>query len=141
MARATLKGAPELRRRLKAIRTVFKPVGLEWTERTVRIARGKVPVKTGRLRGSIRRRNASQRKASVVGHYSASFVDKGTQAHDVFAKKAETLSWSAGGTTFFRKRVHKERTRARPFKRESGQQALRETDILADLIKLWNEAA
>jgi hypothetical protein len=29
-----LRGTPELRRRLKAIKTVFKPVGREWTEKT-----------------------------------------------------------------------------------------------------------
>ena len=62
---ATLKGAPELRRRLKAIRTVFKPVGRAWADDTVRIAKRRVKVRTGKTQRSIRRKNASQRRASV----------------------------------------------------------------------------
>jgi hypothetical protein len=138
---ATLRGTPELRRRLKAIKTVFKPVGREWADRTAQIAKTRVPVKTGATRASIRRRNASQRKATVVGKYTVNFIDAGAQAHDISAKHQQALRFNAGGQTVFRRKVHKDRIPARPFKRESADQALREVDIMADLIELWNRAA
>jgi hypothetical protein len=139
---ASLKGAPELRRRLKAIKTVFKPAGREWADTTTQIAKNMVPVKTGRLRGSIRRRNASMKRATVVGHYSANFVDAGVKAHDITAKKMHALKFSTGGPQpVFRRKVHKQRIAARPFKRRAAEEGLRQVDILGDLIELWNRAA
>jgi hypothetical protein len=138
---ATLRGTPELRRRLKAIKTVFKPAGREWADRAAQIAKTKVPVATGATRASIRRRNASQRKATVVGKYTVNFIDAGSKAHDIVAKDQRAMKFSAGGQTVFRRKVHKDRIAPRPFKRESAEQALREVDILADLIELWNRAA
>ena len=82
---ARLKGGPELRRKLKAIQLTFKPVGRKWADATADVARERVPVKTGRLRQSIRRKNATQKRATVSAHYTATFVDGGTKAHDIVA--------------------------------------------------------
>ena len=72
---ATLKGSRELRRRLKAIKTVFKPAGRDWADETARIAQSMVPVRTGKTRASIRRRNASQKRATVKGNRAVNFID------------------------------------------------------------------
>lgn len=139
-----LRGSPELRRRLKAIKTVFKPAGREWADLTVKEARRRMqtgPHATGKTRASIRRRNASQKKATVVGNYPVNFIDAGTKEHDIKPRKVKALKFEAGGRTIFTKKVHKRRQPARPFKKASGEAALKKVDILADLIELWNRAA
>lgn len=137
----SLKGAPELRRRLRAIRTVFKPAGREWADETTRIAKRLVRVKTGKTRSSIRRRNASQRLASVVGNYPVNFIDAGVKAHTIEARKMKALKFASGGATYFRRKVHKPRQGAHPFKRQAAQEGLEKVGILNDLIELWNRAA
>lgn len=140
-----LRGAPELRRRLRAIRQVFKPVGREWADLTAENARRNIrrvgAVDTGRTVASIRRRNASQRKATVVGHYPVNFIDAGVKAHDIVPKRVTAMKFESGGETVFARKVHKRAIPARPFKVKSAQDALAKVDILRDLIKLWNEAA
>ena len=138
---ASLKGSPELRRRLKAIKTVFKPAGRDWADATTRHARQLVQVDTGKTRNSIRRRNASQRKATVVGNYPVNFIDAGAKEHDIRPRKAETLRWVDGGQPVFRKKVHKQRQAAHPFKAKAAQRGLEDVDIIGDLIQLWNRAA
>lgn len=137
----SLKGAPELRRRLRAIKTVFKPAGREWADETAREAKRRVRVRTGATQRSIRRRNASQKRATVVGNYPVNFIDAGAKEHDITARKVGTLKFKSGGETVFRRKVHKQRQAAHPFKRESAEAGLRKVDIIGDLIRLWNEAA
>jgi len=137
----TLKGSPELKARLKAIRGTFKPLGREWADEVVVIAKPMVPVQTGRLRGSIRRRNATQRQATVEAHYSANFVDAGTKRHTIVPKKAKGLYFTDGGQTVFAKRVDHPRTQARPFKARAEHEALRRKSPLQALLKQWNGAA
>lgn len=137
----SLKGAPELRRRLKALRLAFKPIGKEWADETARIARPQVPSKTGRLRASIKRRNATQRKATVVAHYTAYFIDKGTVAHPIRPKKSRMLRWEDGGRTIFARKVNHPRTRAKPFRQRSAEEALRRKPMAQALIDEWNRAA
>ena len=140
-----LKGAPELRRRLRAIRKVFKPVGREWADRTAAEAKRRVQasgaVDTGKTLASIRRRNASQRKATVVGNYPVNFIDAGTKAHDIRPKRARMLRFEVNGRTVFARKVHKRAYPARPFKREAAQEGLRKTNLRERLIDLWNRAA
>lgn len=137
----SLKGAPELRARLKAMRLTFKVYGKTWADATAAEARSRVPVRTGRLRNSIRRRNATQRRATVVGHYSANFVDAGSKAHDIRPKRRPTLIFEAEGRTIFAKKVHKQRIAARRFKRPSMEAALRKHPMSDTLTDLWNKAA
>ena len=138
----SLRGGKELRARLKAIRQAFKPIGKVWADHTAESARRRVPVKTGRLKASIRRRNATQRKATVVAHYSANFVDAGTKEHVIRARRAPRLVFEGrDGRTIFAKKVNHPRTRPQRFKREAADEGLRKTPMAEELIKLWNSAA
>lgn len=137
-----LRGAPQLRRRLKAIKTVFKPVGREWTERTVNLAQRRVAVRTGATRRSIRRKNASQTRASVQATGGARFLEAGTQAHELKARKVGVMKFTdSSGRPQFRKKVRHPGMRAQPFLRRSGRDALEGLDMLRELIELWNRAA
>jgi hypothetical protein len=137
----SLQGASQLRARVKAIRLVFKDAGAKWADATVPIARGYIPVRTGKTRASVRRRNASQRLATVVGNYPVNFIDGGTAAHEIKAKKAQTLKFVSNGTTFFRKKVNKPQQRGQPFKKRSADEGLRKVHVGQILIDLWNRAA
>lgn len=145
----SLKGGPELRARLRAIKQSFKPIGKNWATDTAAHARGHVPKKTGRLARSIRVRNASQKRATVVGHFTANFVDAGTKAHDIRPKKARTLAFagavqgpgSPGGRTIFSKRVHHPRTRPQRFKRAAALYGLQKNPMALEVIRQWNEAS
>lgn len=141
MARTVLKGTPELKRRMKAIKTIFKTAGRDWADETAIVAKRMVPVKTGTTRDSIRRRNATQRKATVVGHYAVNFIDAGAKAHDVVARKQKALKFSSSRGPVFRRKVHKRAQRAQLFKRRAAEEGLRKADLASDLIKLWNDAA
>jgi hypothetical protein len=162
---ATLKGAPELRRRLKAIQTITKPTtsvgGLspstEWQAATARIARQMVPSRTGKTRASIRPGGVRRGNPRVVGFYTVNFIDAGSKAHVIprqYARFTPTgrisrrkrgsgkmLKFQVGGRTVFRKKVDKPSIAARPFKKEAarrGEQAVRWGEIL---VALWNRAA
>lgn len=136
-----MKGSPELRARLKAIKVAFKPLGKGWAKDTASYARGHVPLRTGRLQRSIRVKNASQRRATVVGHYSANFVDAGAKAHTEVPRKARNLVFTSQGRTIFSKKVHKPRIAARPFKRRAALEGLRKNPMAEAVVRQWNEAA
>jgi hypothetical protein len=138
-----LKGSRELRARLKAIKQVFKPAGKDWADATTAEAKQRLASSssTGKTRASVRRKNASQRKATVVGNYPVNFIDAGAKAHDIKPKKVGVLKFQARGKTVFARKVHKRAQAARPFKKESAQAGLRKVDIIGDLIELWNKAA
>jgi hypothetical protein len=137
----SLKGSPQLRARLKAIKTTFKPYGRDWADETVKIAKPMVPHKTGRLRASIRRRNATQRKATVVAHFTAYFIDKGTKRHDITPRKGKALKFNKANRTIFSRKVDHPRTSARPFRERAAREGLRRHPMAAALIKQWNDAA
>jgi hypothetical protein len=136
-----LKGSPQLRARLRAIKLTFKPAGRDWADDTVRIMKPLVPTRTGLSRASIRRRNATQRKATVVGSFVLYFLDKGTKAHDEKPRKAKALRFTAGGNTVFSRRVHKRATAGHHFRQRAAIEALRANPLAASLIKQWNDAA
>ena len=135
-----LKGKSQLNARLKAIKQTFKPVARAWADDDVRLNRGSVPVRTGRLQRSFRVRNATQRKAVVVGHFSANFIDAGTREHDEVAH-GQAMKFQVRGSTMFSRRVHKRATAAHRFKRRNAEEALRQNPMAAELIKQWNSAA
>ena len=55
----SVKGTPQLRARMRAIKQTFKPVGKAWATDTVHGAQARVAVRTGATRRSIRIKNAS----------------------------------------------------------------------------------
>jgi hypothetical protein len=135
-----LKGDTQLRARLKAIKQTFKPVGKQWGEDTAKYSRAHVPVKSGATQRSIRVRNASQKRATVVGKYTVNFIDAGTAAHDERPKKRKAMRYGTGEIRFA-KRIHHPRVGARPFKKDAAQYGLRKNPMAVELLKLWNNAA
>lgn len=137
-----LRGGRELRARLRAIGLSFKPAGRKWADDTARLAKSRVPVRSGRLRQSIRRRNASQKRATVVAHYTAYFVDKGPKAHAIKRRHAPLLVFEGrGGNTIFAPKVRHRGYAGRPFRREAAIEALRRNPMAEEAIRAWNKAA
>lgn len=136
-----VKGSRELRARLKAAGLMFKPYGRLWADTAAGEMRGDVPEDTGRLKRSLKRKNATQKRATVYGMHWANFVDAGSVAHDIKARKAPRLIFQAGGRTIFARKVHKQRIAARPFKRKAAVAALRRHPMRETLIEMWNRAA
>jgi hypothetical protein len=120
---------------------MFKPYGRTWADATAEEMRRRVPVRTGNLKRSLRRKNATAKRATVFGHYTANFVDAGSKAHDIEARRAPALIFNVGGRTIFAKKVHKQRIAARPFKRPAAEAALRRHPMSQELIDQWNRAA
>lgn len=137
----SLKGGPELRARLKALKVAFKPIGKSWAETTRDEAKRRIKKRTGATAASIRVRNATQKRATVVGSFKASFIDAGTKEHDEVPKRATRLKFQEQGRTIFAKKVHHPRTAAHPFKRAAALEGLRKNPMAAELIKQWNDAA
>lgn len=136
-----LKGSPELRARLRALKVAFKPLGKSWAEDTRDAAKRRVAKRTGKTASTFRVRNASQRKATVVGSFVANFIDAGTKEHDIVPKKATRLRFQKEGRTIFAKKVHHPRIAARPFKRAAALEGLQKNPLAATVVKQWNEAA
>ena len=137
-----LRGTPELRARLRAIRQTFKPVGKAWAETTRDELRRRTPRRTGLTANSYRVRNATQRKATVAGSFVANFIDAGTREHTIKPKRVTRLKFQGSeGRTIFAKKVHHPRVNARPFKKDAAMEGLRQNPMAVELIKLWNSAA
>lgn len=138
---SSLQGAPQLRARLKAIRTVFKPMGQTWTVEATRRARSYAPRRTGALAASIKPKNVTLRKATIFGKWYSTFVKFGSREHDITAT-GKTLKFDVQGGTIFRKKVHKRAIRPNnAWATRAAQEARDKISGLADLIKLWNSAA
>jgi hypothetical protein len=151
----SLKGAPELHRRIKAIVTVPNWVGRQWAEQTTRVAKPMIPVKTGATRASVRPQFKGK-QARVVGKYTVNFIDAGAKAHDEprsrFTKtgrlrrgkaagSGKTLKFNSGGMTLFRRKIHKPQQTAHPFKKRAAAEGLRKVSPLREIIARWNRAA
>jgi hypothetical protein len=125
---------------MKSVGGVFKPMGRLWADRTVQHMKPRVPYRTGNLRGSIRRRNATAKKAVVVGHYSAFFIDAGVVPHTITAK-GRGLSFKVDGRSVFAKKVNHRGFKARPFRAKSAGEARDEVVNKDALVKAWNDGA
>jgi hypothetical protein len=137
-----LRGGTELRRRLKAIRTVFKPIGRNWAEDTVRLASSRVRTRTGKTKRSIRVKNASMRKAAVEAKHGARFLEAGTVPHELTPRKFTAMKFTPkSGGVRFTKRARHPGMRSQPFLRESAREALARNPMAEELIRLWNAAA
>jgi len=138
----SLKGGPQLRARLKAIRVAFKPIGRTWADGAVDELRQKVPVRTGKTRRSFRVKSATQRKATVVGAFTAYFIDAGPVRHTITAKHAPNLVFQGrSGRTIFAKKVNHPGYRGRPFRGRAAHEALRKNPMAQGIIDQWNRAA
>lgn len=127
----TLKGGPELRARIKAISGVFKPYARKWANEAVDVGTPMVPVKTGRLRDSIRVKSVTQHKAVVSAHYTAYFIDAGSK-HPQKSRKKDRA------TIFAKKSGY--RMQPRPFRDEMAKEAMRRIPPKDEVIRAWNDA-
>lgn len=137
----TLKGSPELKARLRAIKQTFKPVGRQWATTTAQLMKPNVPERTGKARRSVRVKNASMKRATVAGIYYASILDKGSKAHDITPRKARALAFKDGQRTVFSRRVHKPAARGMGFAIRASRESIRRHPMADTLVKLWNSAA
>lgn len=141
---ANLQGADDLKRRLKAVRLAFKPIGRRWADTAVDLGRPKLPTRPasmwagdrhapGRLAGSIKRKSATQRKAVVSAHYTAYFIDAGVKPHSM-AKRGK----GQDRTVFAKKHPG---YKARPFRSYIAHESLRRNPMAETLIEEWNRSA
>lgn len=138
----SLKGGRELKNRLKALKVAWKPIGRKWGRASINAGRPMVPVRTGRLRKSMRILSATQKKTRVGAHYTAYFIDAGVKPHFIKSKSGEFLGPFKGrGGTIFTRAVHHRGYRARPFRRRMAQEGLRQTPLAQEIIDAWNRAA
>lgn len=134
----TLIGAPQLLRRLEALRHVGGPIGKSLAQRGAEEARRRVPVRTGRTRASIRPGRVTANGASIVGSGVAVILDRGAKAHAEEAH-GDALRFNIGGRTIFAKHVKRRAQRGSRFM----QDALRKSASGASdaIVRAWNDAA
>ena len=141
-----LKGADALKRRVRAVRQVFKPIGREWADTAVELGVPKLPIRDarmhagdkhqpGRLHGSIRRKTATVYKAVVAAHYTAYFVDAGVKPHSMTKR---TPGVKQDRTAFAKKHPG---YKARPFRAYIAHESLRRHPVREAVINAWNESA
>jgi hypothetical protein len=132
MTRMRVKGTPELRARLKAIKVAFKPIGRQWATSTAHHAR----------RGArFKDRNASMKRATVVANYYVAILDRGHKQYTITPKRARNLVFQSQGRTVFARKVTKPASRGLGFGNRAGKAGLRDVPMAEELIKLWNGAA
>ena len=137
-----LKGSRELRSRLKAIKVAFKPYGRKWGRASITAGRPMVPVRTGRLRKSMRILSATEKKTRVGAHFTAYFVDKGPKPHTIEPKNFSALVFKGrSGQTIFARQVHHRGYRGRPFRKRMAEEGLRQVPMAVELVNSWNRAA
>jgi uncharacterized Zn finger protein len=138
----SLKGKRELNARLKALRTVFKPIGKAWGKSAVEESRSRIPVKTGKLKRSVRVTSSTQKKVRVGAFYTAYFVDAGPKTHTITSKRFKAVSFPGReGQTIYARKVHHRGYRARPFRQRAAEEAMRKNPMAATVIEQWNRAA
>lgn len=138
----TLRGGRELKARLKAMQTAWKPIGRKWGRSDVQEMRARVPVRTGRLRKSFRVTSSTGKRVRVGGHFTGYFVDKGPKPHVINPKRpGGHLIFRAGGRTIFARQVHSRGYRGRPFRLRAAQEAMRKNPMAQTVIDEWNRAA
>jgi len=137
-----LKGADDLKARLRAMRLSFKPMGKDWATETANQSNRTAPHgATGRLARSHKVKSATQRRATVVAIFYGLFVNRGTKAHTINAKRAPSLIFNVGGRTIFAKKVNHRGIRGTRYVDRAAQAALRKHVSLQALIDAWNRAA
>jgi hypothetical protein len=136
-----VRGTPEFRARLRAIKQTFRPIGRKWATSTARHARATAPRRTGKGAKSIRVRSASTKRATVVANYYMAILDKGSKQYTIVPKKARKLVFQAGGNTVFAKKVTKPAQRGLGYAKRAADKGMRDNPMAEELIKLWNGAA
>lgn len=166
---ASVKGAPELQRRIRAVGKAPEGMLKAWQIRAVQLAKIKAPKQTGNLKRSIRPGVLSARSATIqaggsggrganqFGAYRtdvvnyASYVEYGTRPHIIRPRVKKVLAWggarrlsgnlrSGARATHFARLVNHPGTQPRPYMAPAAEQAQREIGV-GGIIKAWNEGA
>jgi hypothetical protein len=140
----TLKGSPELKARLKAIKQTFRPYGRKWATATTKRARSgaRFQDRTGKGRRSIRVKSASQKRATVVANYYVAILDRGNKQYTITPRRAANLVFTGSdGRTVFTKKVTRRARSGMGFGKRAADAALKDVPMAAELIRQWNDAA
>lgn len=151
----TLRGLPQLRRRLAAVeraagRPLLAQIQLDATANAKRL----VPRKTGNLGRSIRPGGLTNDYTIVraTAGYAA-FVEFATRPHVIKPKKARRLAWPAagsarlsgtarrGGQMIFAGKVNHPGTKAQPFLVPGARKAIEDNTGRSVIVREWNDAA
>lgn len=136
----TIKGLPELERRLKAIGDTGSFMR-DYAILAVGEQKKLAPVKTGNLRRTIHIGQVTKRSATTVAsaNYAAA-VEFGTRAHEIRPRNRKALRWKgkAGGVVFA-SRVRHPGTRKQPYMVPGAERAVH--GLRDRLIERWNRAA
>lgn len=149
---ATVKGIPELRTRLEAIkpdRDFLRNLGLS----AIREQKLLVPRRTGNLGRSIGLGSLTPTFVETVATAGyAAFVEFGTKAHDIVPRAKKALRFAVGGNArlsgsprtgapvVFAKRVRHPGTRAQPYMLPGAKRAIEAGGLKDYVIARWNKA-
>lgn len=131
-----LTGGSALRARLENLRDLPENFTSQWADETASRIRATKPP-SDRPESSKFTTKVSRTRGGVFGAFWWIFVDRGTKAHDIVARKAKALRWQDGGETYFARKVRVPRIKRRPFISRAAQGALSELGGDA-IIKAWN---
>lgn len=147
----TVKGGRELRLRLEAIgdtQNLLSKIG----NRTVYHAKKGVARKTGNTGRTIQRGRADADSVTVTAEGAAVYLEKGTRAHDIRARRARALRFAAtsggrrltgtprrGASVVFARSVRHPGTQAQPFMRPAAEKAAGEAGGI--IVDEWDGAA
>lgn len=136
-----LLGAKELHARMDNLKSCFLPAGRRWANDTVRIARPRIRVKSGKTLASLRVRSATKNKATVAIRYVQRFQEGDTKEHTITAKKGNALRFQSAGHTIFAKKAVRRLHRGTPVIAPAAKAALDQSPLKEELVNAWNEPA
>lgn len=131
-----LIGGSALRARFENLRQVPRDFTSDWADETVRRIRQTKPP-SDRPASSRFTTKANERRGGVYGAFWWIFVDRGTKAHDIVARRGKALRFEKGGQTIFARKVRHPRMKRRPFISAAAQGA-RDQFGIDLIIKAWN---
>jgi hypothetical protein len=132
-----ITGGPELRARLTNVVRNADFMEAVWAKDAAARIKADAPTDRGRGKASIRA-GASRGRGAVFGAFWLVFVDRGTKAHEIIARKASVLRFEYRGRVIFAKKVQRRAMRRRPFITRGAQEALAGLPIRDAIIQAWN---
>jgi len=135
---STLKGVPQLHRRLTEIQKSGPVIAGAWADRAADDIREQIPVATGATRASVQP-EASRSGGRVFGGGALRYLIAGTRAHVERPSRHLAMKFQKSGQTIFSKRVQHPATPANPRILDAARGAL---DGMAKVTTdLWNKGA
>jgi hypothetical protein len=135
---AKLIGGSDLRARLTSLADVPPEFASDWAKDAAKRMEQTAP---NAQRPESRRftTKVSRTRAGVYGAFWWIFVDRGTKAHDIFARRGEALRFEWKDQTIFARKVHLPRKARRPFITNAAKEALAGSAWIDTVVKSWNK--